>query len=82
MKQKELSEYTDEELLEEAKKGKSNSIVNAILIGFTIGVVVFSILKHNVSFLTLIPLFLAYKFYNNSKKNEELEALLKERNLK
>ncbi|TDO23198.1 FUSC family protein [Pedobacter duraquae] len=80
--QKKLSEFTDQELLDEAKKMKSNSIINAVLIGFMIGIVVYSIVKHSLSFLTLIPLFLAYKFFNSSKKNEELEALLKERNLK
>src|SRR6188472_521560 len=82
MKQKELSELTDQELLDEAKKRKSTSIMNAVLIGFMIGVVVYSIVKNSWGFLTLIPLFLAYKLFNSSKNNEALEKLLKERNLK
>lgn len=83
MKEKKLSELTDQELLQEAKKMKSTSITNAILIGFFIGIVFYSILKNSLGFLTLIPLFFAYKLINNSKyNNKELENLLKERNLK
>jgi len=83
MKQRNLSELTDQELLEEAKKLKSTSITNAVLIGFLIGIVFYSILKNSLGFFTLIPLFFAYKLINKSKYNkQELENLLKERNLK
>ena len=82
MMQKELSELTDQELLEEAKKMKSKSIINALLIGVMFGVVVWSVAKNNVGFFTLIPIFLAYKFINNSKDDNALKELLKERNLK
>ncbi len=83
MTQKKLTELTDQELLQEAKKMKSTNITNAVLIGFLIGVVFYSIVKNSIGFLTLIPLFLAYKLTNNSKyNNKELENLLKERNLK
>lgn len=83
MEQKKLTELTDQELLQAAKKMKSASIMNAALIGFLLGVVFYSVMKNTLGFLTLIPLFLAYKLINNSKyDNKELEALLKERNLK
>jgi len=82
MNQEELSELTDQELLAVAKKAKSTSIINAVLIGFMMGVVVYSIVKNSLGFFTLIPLFLAYKLFNNSKNNRALEQLLKERNLK
>ncbi|NCU03407.1 MAG: FUSC family protein [Chitinophagaceae bacterium] len=83
MKQKELSQLTDEELLAEAKKAKSTAIMNAVFIGFLIGIIVYSVVKNTWGLLTLIPLFLAYKLINNSKQNsKDLEALLKERNLK
>jgi len=83
MKQKELSELTDQELLDEAKKRKSTSIMNAVFIGFLIGIIIYSIVKNSLGFLTLIPLFLAYRLINNSKyDNKELETLLKARNLK
>lgn len=83
MKQKKLTELTDQELLQEAKKMKSTAIINTVLIGFLIGIVFYSVMKNSVGFLTLIPLFFAYKLINNSKYNHTaLENLLKERNLK
>lgn len=81
--EKKLSELTDQELLQEAKKRKSASIINAALIGFMMGVVFYSVVKNSWGFFTLIPLFLAYKLSNNSKyDSKELDDLLKERNLK
>lgn len=83
MKEKKLSELTDHELLQEAKKMKSASITNAVLIGILIGIVFYSIMKNSFGFLTLIPLFFAYKLVNNSKYDtKELENLLRERSLK
>ena len=83
MEEKKLSELTDQELLQEAKKMKSTSITNAVLIGLLIGIVLYSFIKKSLGFLTLIPLFLAYKLINNSKyNNKELEDLLRARNLK
>jgi len=83
MIQRNLTELTDEELLKEAKKMKSTSITNAVLIGFLVGIVFYSIVKNSIGFLTLIPLFLAYKLVNKSTyNNQELANLLKERNLK
>lgn len=81
MQQKELTELTDDELLKEAKKMKSKSIISALVIGFMIGIVVWSIAKNTVGFLTLIPLFFIYKLVNNSKNDKALKELLKERNL-
>ncbi|PTN08683.1 FUSC family protein [Mangrovibacterium marinum] len=83
MKQKELTALSDQELLQEAKKLKSAARTNAVLIGFLIGIIVYSILKNSFGFLTLIPLFLVYKLVNNSKYDKkELEAMLTERKLK
>lgn len=83
MKQQELTELIDQELLQEAKKMKTASIINALLIGFLIGVIFYSIVKNSWGLLTLIPLFFIYKLINNSKHNtKELGSLLRERNLK
>lgn len=83
MKQKELSELSDQELLQEAKKRKSNSITTAVFIGFLVGIIIYSIAKNSFGFLTLIPLFLVYKLVNKPKSDSnELRNLLKERNLK
>jgi hypothetical protein len=83
MEQRKLTELTNQELMQEAKKIKSASITNSVLIGFLIGIVIYSIVKNSLGFFTLIPLFFIYKLINNSKYNtKELENLLKERNLK
>lgn len=85
MMQKELSELTDQELLDKAKKIKSTSIINALLIGLMIGVVIYGVAKKNLSFFALITLFFVFRAFNNSKNvkdNKALEELLKERNLK
>lgn len=83
MNQKDLSDLTDEELLQEAKKLRSASITNAFLIGFLIGIIIFSVVKNTWGLLTLIPLYIIYKLSNQSKyEKTELEILLKERDLK
>ena len=82
MKQKELSELSDQELLDEAKEMKSTSIMNALLIGIMIGIVVYSSVKNSIGFFTLIPLFFAYKLVKNSKNNKPLKKELKTRKLR
>ncbi|HQX42724.1 MAG TPA: hypothetical protein PLO70_07460 [Chitinophagaceae bacterium] len=83
MTNKDLSEFTDEELLAEAKKMKSFSITNALFIGFLVGVVFYSIVKNSWGMLTLIPLYFIYKMVNDpkNKRTKDLEELLKERKL-
>ena len=84
MENKDLSHLTDQELLDEAKKLKSFSITNAFLIGFLIGIVVFSLVKSTFGFLMLIPLYLVYKMVNDpkNKRIKEVDELLANRNLK
>ncbi|MGE9310653.1 hypothetical protein ACLOAU_03380 [Niabella sp. CJ426] len=84
MSQKELAELTDEKLLQAAKKMKSEAMMNAGFIGFLIGIVFYSLVKNGFGFFLLIPLFLIYKLVNRKPKynKQELERILKERNLK
>jgi len=84
MENTELSQLTDQELLDEAKKMKSFSITNAFFIGLLIGIVIYSVIKSNFGFVMLIPLYFVYKMINDprNKRNKELEILLKQRNLK
>jgi hypothetical protein len=83
MPPKNLSDFTDQELLSESKKLKSFSIVNALLIGFLAGIIFYSIAKNSWGMLTLIPLFFIYKLVNDpkNKRSKEVEDLIKERNL-
>ena len=82
MEQKEFSKLTDEELLEQAKKSKSSAITHAVLIGFLIGIIIFSVAKNALGFFTLIPLFLIYTLTKNSGADKALKEELKARNLK
>ncbi|PHS08228.1 MAG: FUSC family protein [Kordia sp.] len=68
MQEKELSGLTDKELLEKSKNMKSAPMTNAILIGFLVGIIVYSIWVSSLGFFTLIPLFFIYKLIDNSKK--------------
>ena len=69
MKEKELSELTERERLEEAQKMKSTTMINALLIGVVFGVVVYGVVKNNFGLLALIPLFIVFKMFNNSKND-------------
>ncbi|MEZ4918187.1 MAG: FUSC family protein [Saprospiraceae bacterium] len=81
MNQNELSELTDTELLEKAKKMKKSEIYSALTIGFMIGIVFFSVVKNTWGLVTLIPLFFIYKMLNKPDENKALKEILKERNL-
>ena len=81
----ELSKLTDQQLLEEAKKMKSSSIMHAFFIGAIIGVFIYGFLKNNFGLFALIPLYLIFKAFNKPKdreRNEAIERLLIERKLK
>lgn len=84
MEQKEYTQMTDQELLDEAKKLKSFSITNSFLIGILVGVIFYSVVKNSWGVLTLIPLYFIYKMTKDprNKKRKELQSLLKARNLK
>jgi hypothetical protein len=83
MTDRNLTEFTDQELLDEAKKLKSFSIINALLIGFFFGVIIYSVIKNTWGLLTIIPLYFIYKMVNDpkNKRSKQVNALLKERNL-
>lgn len=81
MNPKELSQLTDEELLEVAKKSKPSPIIDAFFIGFLAGIIIFSVVANTWGFLTLIPLFLIYLFLKKPKQYAALKKELKERNL-
>lgn len=72
MNEKEPLELSEKELLAETKKTKSNPIINALLIGFMIGIIIFSIVKSTVGLFTLIPLYFIYKLVNKSNNSKDL----------
>jgi high-affinity nickel permease len=83
MEPKELSTLTDEELLQEAKKVKSENIINALFIGFLIGIACYSIAVNRLGLLAIIILYAAFRIFKRKKYDtKELDSLLKQRNLK
>lgn len=82
MKKSKLSDLSDQELLNEALKDKSiTTAINALLLGFCFGVIIYSMLNNSVGLFTLIPLFFAFKLINNSQRKQEIKTLIKERKL-
>ncbi len=81
-----LADLSDNKLVEKIKKLKTNKVVNATIIGFTIGVAVYSAVKNGFGFSTFLPLLLVYLMVRNSKDNKlfekEMRKELESRNLK
>lgn len=82
MTQDELAGLTDQELLQEVKKNKSTSLINAVMFGVMIGISMYSTWKNGVGFFALVPLVFAYFAFNNSKNSNALAMEVKSRNLK
>ncbi|QVY67367.1 hypothetical protein [Polaribacter sp. Q13] len=82
-----ISELTNEQLLIEKKKLKKSEFISALMIGFLASIVVIgivsSIISNNIIVIIplLFPIYFIYKLISNSKKNNELKIILKERNL-
>jgi hypothetical protein len=85
MKSKNLTELNDQELLAKLKNLKTNEIIDAAIIGVTIGIVIYSAVKNGFGFFTFFPLLIAYAIVKNSKNNKilesEIQKELKARNL-
>lgn len=82
MKQKELTELTNDELLQEAKKIKSGKLMDAVIFGFLIGVSVYSVARNGFGLLTFLPLVYIPIAARNRVRNKEIERLVTERGLK
>ncbi len=86
MKTENLTELSDQELLRKLKKIKNNKIIDASIIGITIGIAIYGTVKNGLEFFTFFPLILAYIVVRNSTNNKilekEIRKELKSRNLK
>ncbi|WP_104382804.1 FUSC family protein [Sphingobacterium sp. HMA12] len=82
MKDRELNELTDQELLERKKQQKSNKLINAILVGFCAGVLIYGIVNKGITIFTFMLLVMgAWAFMRWKKNDEALDDELKSRNL-
>jgi predicted benzoate:H+ symporter BenE len=81
MNQKELSQKTDKELLEVAKNNKPSPVIDAFLIGFLIGIIIYGAAANAWGFMFLLPLFLIYILLKKPKQYAALKKELEKRNL-
>lgn len=82
MKQRKITELTDEELLVKRKQFKSNQILNAVILGVFVGIAIYSLIKNGLGFFTFFPLIFAYLLFKHQINFKELEKEIKSRNLK
>lgn len=78
MKENDFTHLSNEELISQRKKIKSNTILIAGFIGLMVGVVVFAVVKSGFTFFSLLPLVFVYIAVQNSKKNKAAEKALDE----
>lgn len=85
MKPENLTDLNDQELLEKMKKLKTNKMIDATIIGMTIGIVCYSAVQNGFGFFTFFPLIITYVIVRNSANNKilenEIQKELKSRNL-
>ena len=85
MKPEYLTELNYQELTQKIKKIKTNKIIDATIIGITIGIAIYGAVKNGFGFSTFFPLILAYLIVRNSTNNKilekEIKKELKSRNL-
>lgn len=81
MNSKQLSQLSDQDLLEYSKKFKPSPIVDAFFIGFLVGILIFGVAANGWGFTMLIPLFLIYLLLKKPKQFKAMKAELKKRNL-
>jgi len=81
MNNNQLSQLSDEELLEEVKRIKPSPLLDAFFIGFLVGIIIYSVAANTWGLVTLVPLFMIYGLLKKPKKLEALNKELKERNL-
>ena len=86
MESKRLTDLSDKELAKIVKEIKNDKVIGAIIIGFTIGIAIYSAVKNGLDFFTFFPLLLAYFMMKNSSNNKllekEIEKEIESRNLK
>lgn len=81
MTPQELSQLSNQELLEFAKNNKPSPLIDAFFIGFLIGIIIYGVAANGWGLFALIPLFLIYLFLKKPRRYEALKKELEKRNL-
>ena len=80
---KSLSEFTDEELLQEAKKRKQDSTFHAFAIGLIAGIAIFSVFRNGFGFLpVLLLLVIVYLISQKKPSYKEVQEEITQRKLR
>ena len=78
---KEIRHYTDEELLAQEKKTRPYKTYDSVIIGFLVGVAIYSIVNKGFGLLTFLPLVYLPIAAKNRKARQELMKELDNRGL-
>jgi hypothetical protein len=81
MNPNDLTSLSDAELLEFAKQNQPSPLVDAFIIGFLIGILIFAAAVNGWGLVMLIPLFMIRAFLKKPKRHEALVIELKKRGL-
>ncbi len=73
MKNEYLTELNEQELIQKVKKIRANKIIDATIVGVTIGIAIYSAVKNGFGFSTFFSILLVYLIIRNSKTNNILE---------
>ena len=78
---KDYRKLSDEELITFSEQNKPSPIVDAFIIGFLFGIIIFSVAASSWGLVTLIPLYLIYVFLKKPKRQAAIKEELKKRDL-
>jgi hypothetical protein len=73
MKPENLTDLSEQALVKKMKNLQTNKIVDATIIGVTIGIAIYSLVKNGLEFFTFFPLLIGYMIIRNSANNKILE---------
>lgn len=73
MKTESLSELSNEQLIKKSKNLKADKIVDAFIVGITIGIFVYGAIQSGFGFFTFFPLIIGYLIVKNSANKKMLE---------
>ena len=76
---KPLSDFTDDELLQEKKKRKKSIKFFPFIIGLAVGIAVYSTVKHGIGFFTFFPLIFILPSISADKKYKEVKVEIEAR---
>lgn len=79
MNEQELKELTDSELELELKRSKKVDVLQALIVGFMIGIIIYSVIANTWGLVTLIPLILIFKLTRDQSQTKVLQAEMERR---